>query len=37
MRRSSLVSKTGAAPHSQVIRPKRCHNCQKMIAADKYV
>lgn len=42
IRKSNAGSKprpsVSTQPHKNiVVRPKRCHNCQKMIAADKYV
>jgi len=43
MRKNSVVSRSRPSPSQNntnniaIIRPKRCHNCQKMFPADKFV
>ena len=41
-RKNSIISNLRPETNSQTnekqkIRPKRCHNCQKLIAGEKYV
>lgn len=42
VRKNSVASRSRPSPGQSankgtIIRPKRCYNCQKMVAGDKYV